>query len=37
MIELRPYGELGGAHHGWLDTRHHFSFADLRPRAHAMG
>ncbi|MDY7219819.1 pirin family protein [Denitrificimonas sp. JX-1] len=28
MIELRPYNELGGAHHGWLDTRHHFSFAD---------
>lgn len=28
MIELRPYQELGGAHHGWLDTRHHFSFAD---------
>lgn len=28
MIELRPYQELGGAHHGWLDTGHHFSFAD---------
>ena len=28
MIELRPYQELGGAHHGWLDTRHHFSFAE---------
>ncbi|HNP37666.1 MAG TPA: pirin family protein [Woeseiaceae bacterium] len=28
MIELRPYSELGGARHGWLDTRHHFSFAD---------
>ncbi|MBO1519540.1 pirin family protein [Oceanisphaera pacifica] len=28
MIELRPYRELGGAQHGWLDTRHHFSFAD---------
>lgn len=28
MIELRPYHELGGAQHGWLDTRHHFSFAD---------
>lgn len=27
MIELRPYNELGGARHGWLDTRHHFSFA----------
>ena len=28
MIELRPYNELGGAQHGWLDTRHHFSFAN---------
>jgi redox-sensitive bicupin YhaK (pirin superfamily) len=28
MIELRPYQTLGGAEHGWLDTRHHFSFAD---------
>ena len=28
MIELRPYRDLGGAQHGWLDTRHHFSFAD---------
>lgn len=28
MIELRPYGRLGGADHGWLDTKHHFSFAD---------
>jgi redox-sensitive bicupin YhaK (pirin superfamily) len=27
MIELRPYKNLGGANHGWLDTRHHFSFA----------
>lgn len=28
MVELRPHSELGGAHHGWLDTRHHFSFAE---------
>lgn len=28
MIELRPYAQLGGAHHGWLDARHHFSFAE---------
>ena len=27
MIERRPYERLGGAHHGWLDARHHFSFA----------
>jgi redox-sensitive bicupin YhaK (pirin superfamily) len=36
MIELRPFDSLGGANHGWLDTRHHFSFADYRDpeRAH---
>jgi redox-sensitive bicupin YhaK (pirin superfamily) len=28
MIELRPFNSLGGANHGWLDTKHHFSFAD---------
>ena len=28
MIELRPFDELGGANHGWLDTKFHFSFAD---------
>lgn len=28
MIEIRPFNELGGADHGWLKTRHHFSFAD---------
>ncbi|MBV8613244.1 MAG: pirin family protein [Acetobacteraceae bacterium] len=33
MIELRPYGSLGGGHHGWLDTRHHFSFADYHDPA----
>ncbi|WP_028239807.1 pirin family protein [Stutzerimonas azotifigens] len=27
MIERRPFDSLGGAHHGWLDARHHFSFA----------
>ncbi len=27
MITPYPYNELGHAHHGWLDTRHHFSFA----------
>ncbi|MCH2038601.1 MAG: pirin family protein [Rickettsiales bacterium] len=26
MITLYPYDELGHANHGWLDTRHHFSF-----------
>ncbi|BBE34321.1 pirin family protein [Sphingosinicella microcystinivorans] len=28
MIELRPFESLGGANHGWLDAKHHFSFAD---------
>ena len=28
MIDLRPHAQLGGARHGWLDTRHHFSFAE---------
>lgn len=26
MIELRPFDRLGGADHGWLKARHHFSF-----------
>ncbi|HEY2661036.1 MAG TPA: pirin family protein [Caulobacteraceae bacterium] len=28
MIERRPFGQLGGADHGWLKARHHFSFAN---------
>jgi len=27
MIDKRPFGDLGGADHGWLKARHHFSFA----------
>lgn len=27
MIERRPFDSLGGADHGWLDAKHHFSFA----------
>ena len=27
MIERRKFGELGGADHGWLKAKHHFSFA----------
>ena len=28
MIDIRPFASLGRADHGWLDARHHFSFAD---------
>jgi len=28
MIEVRPFATLGGANHGWLNARHHFSFAE---------
>jgi redox-sensitive bicupin YhaK (pirin superfamily) len=28
MIERRPFASLGAANHGWLDARHHFSFAN---------
>lgn len=28
MIDIRPFATLGHADHGWLDARHHFSFAD---------
>ena len=27
MIDRRPFSTLGGANHGWLDAKHHFSFA----------
>jgi redox-sensitive bicupin YhaK (pirin superfamily) len=33
MIDVRPFSSLGGADHGWLDTRHHFSFADYHDPA----
>ena len=33
MIELRPFESLGGANHGWLDAKHHFSFADYQDPA----
>lgn len=28
MIDVRPFAGLGHANHGWLDARHHFSFAN---------
>jgi redox-sensitive bicupin YhaK (pirin superfamily) len=33
MIELRPFDTLGAANHGWLDARHHFSFASYHDPA----
>ena len=33
MIELRPFESLGGANHGWLDAKHHFSFASYHDPA----
>lgn len=30
MIEHRPFASLGAANHGWLDARHHFSFAEYQ-------
>ncbi len=28
MIEKRPFNALGGANHGWLNAKHHFSFGE---------
>ena len=33
MIEIRAFDSLGHAQHGWLDARHHFSFAGYLDRA----
>jgi redox-sensitive bicupin YhaK (pirin superfamily) len=38
MIERRPFDKLGGADHGWLKARHHFSFAEyFDPKRMAWG
>jgi redox-sensitive bicupin YhaK (pirin superfamily) len=33
MIDIRKFATLGHADHGWLDARHHFSFADYHDPA----
>ncbi len=33
MIDIRPFAGLGAAGHGWLDARHHFSFASYHDPA----
>lgn len=33
MIDIRPFAGLGHANHGWLNARHHFSFADYHDPA----
>jgi redox-sensitive bicupin YhaK (pirin superfamily) len=33
MIDKRPFDTLGHADHGWLNARHHFSFADYHDSA----
>jgi redox-sensitive bicupin YhaK (pirin superfamily) len=33
MIERRPFAQLGGDDHGWLKTKHHFSFAGYHDAA----
>ena len=38
MIERRTFESLGGENHGWLNAKHHFSFANYRdPKRMAWG
>jgi redox-sensitive bicupin YhaK (pirin superfamily) len=38
MIDIRPFASLGHADHGWLNARHHFSFANYHdPGRHSWG
>lgn len=38
MVTVYPYAKLGHANHGWLDARHHFSFASYwNPNRMAFG
>lgn len=38
MIERRQFNGLGGANHGWLNARHHFSFAEYHdPKRMGLG
>ncbi|QNK00973.1 pirin family protein [Dyella telluris] len=33
MIDRRPFPTLGGANHGWLNAKHHFSFANYHDQS----
>jgi redox-sensitive bicupin YhaK (pirin superfamily) len=33
MIDRRPFNSLGGANHGWLNAKHHFSFANYHDQS----